>query len=422
MMMQKEVPMDAVQRQLLLCLAAYRLGCPQAEHVPGLSGENWINLKQLAAVHKLAPVVFDTLWKTPGFCDGDQRAAAQWKQETMLQAAGQAARSLRIVELLEKFRQQEIPYALVKGLLCRELYRHPDLRLSGDEDILVCPADRERCHLILNENGLQLMENIGGDDVTHWQDAATGLHIELHVRLFASGRREEEQLNRIYEQQLSRTVTAVVSGGEVQTFHPTYHFAFLVCHALKHFLAGGVGVRTLCDVLSFAEHYRAEIDRDRVEQLLKLVRGRIFLDQIFGMGQQWLGFDPAGAGWSYTVQPDPKALLLDCLDAGVYGQSSMSRKHSAGIVLEAAVGETSRLKLRGSLFPSRTHMTGRYPVLERWPVLLPVCWFHRLGSYALEVSRSQGADNSPMASVALGKKRMEMMVKYGVLPQSKKKN
>ncbi len=415
--------MDAVQRQLMSCLAAYRTGsCVTVLQPDFCAPDRWKKLYRLAKVHKLAPVVFETMGSLSAFCDTEPELLKVWKKETFSQAVGQAMRTQCIVRVSEMLTQNQIPHAIVKGILCRALYKKPDVRISGDEDLLIDAADVERCHQLLEQNGIELMDGVGGDDVTHWKDKKTGLHIELHTQLFSSKRAEDAVLNQVFSEQLHHTVIASLPEGNVQTLHPTYHFVFLVCHALKHFLTGGFGIRMICDIISFAEQYREEIHHQTAYILLERVNARKFLDQLLSVGQDWLAFDPKENGWSFSEKPDAGDLLQDSLDAGIYGQSTMSRKHSAGIVMQAAEGQSLKSSTLSAVFPNRERMQGKYPVLKKKPVLLPLCWAHRLGKYAVEVIHTKKNGNSPVESVALGKKRTEMMVKYGVLPKNKKKN
>ena len=409
--------MDKVQRQLLYCLKAYRLGQEQAESA-GLSEDGeWAALSDLAVIHKMAPIVYEMMGREPEFCGQNAALRSSWRRSAILQSVGQTTRSAKIVQVSTRFRENGIRHALVKGLLCRELYAKPDLRLSGDEDLFIAPADKERCRPLLEDMGLVLMTEFGEEDVLHWNDPATGLHIELHARLLP-----DDEMNRQFEQQLAHTVTVPVTGGEVDTFAPTWHFVFLVCHALKHFLTGGFGVRTLADILSFAERWNSEIDWEKAGSLLDEVSGRVFLDQVFAVGEQELGFALSRTGWTYSCTPEPEELLMDCVEAGVYGQSSMSRKHSANLVLNAAREKSRVSGVLNSLFPDRASMEHKYPVLKEHPGLLPICWMKRIFRYAEEVRTSSGKEDSPLESIALGKKRTEMMVKYGVFPKSKRKD
>lgn len=414
--------MEAIQKQLMFCVAAYRQGVPTAERVPGMSDSDWKELYRLSGIHKLTPVVYETLWRSSNFCNKDTSLQWIWRQESVIQAIIQAQRTQKIVQISVLLQTHKVPHAVVKGVLCRVLYSRPDIRISGDEDLLISAESKAQCQLLLEQCGLELLPDISSDDVAHWHDKQTGLHIELHTQLFSSQREEDKLLNELFKEQLNHTVLVDVPGGKIQTFHPTYHFFFLVCHALKHFLTGGFGVRTICDVVTFAERYHDQIHRQTVSALLERVGGRLFLDQLFAVGEEWWGFDISASGWSYSKKPDASELLQDCLDAGIYGQSSMSRKHSAGIVLQAAEKQSQKANTLSAVFPSKERMVGKYPILKSKPILLPACWAHRLGKYAVEVMRSGKEENSPLESVSLGKKRVEMMVKYGVLPKSQKKN
>lgn len=414
--------MDVVQRQLMRCLETYRCEGCVASIEPEFDPANWIKLYQLSEIHKLTAVVFETLCKNELFCADNSELFLHWKRETMLQAVLQAARTQKIVYISQLLHQNGIAHAVVKGVVCRSLYSRSDIRISGDEDLLINTCDQEACEEILKQAGLVHIPDVGGEEVAHWRDHNTGLHLEVHTQLFSSKRSEDEILNGIFTEQLKHTVSLPLVEGAVQTLDPTYHFVFLVCHALKHFIAGGFGVRMICDVVTFAERYSKEIQHQTVYVILERVRSRKFLDQLLAIGEQWLGFDTKKSGWTYSAQPDYNELLQDSLDAGIYGHSTMSRRHSAGIVLKATEGQTIKSSTISTVFPSREKMQGKYPVLKSKPILLPLCWAHRLGKYAVEVIHQKDKDNSPLESVSLGKKRTEMMIKYGILPKNKKKN
>lgn len=47
------------------------------------------------------------------------------------------------------------------------------------------------------------------------------------------------------------------------------------------------------------------------------------------------------------------------------------------------------------------------------PYLLPVAWVQRLAHYASE--KQSGADSSASGSIKLGKERIELMKRYGIM-------
>lgn len=69
----------------------------------------------------------------------------------------------------------------------------------------------------------------------------------------------------------------------------------MICHAFKHFLHSGFGIRQVCDIVLFANAYGREI------------------------GQKYLTFDPSLAGYPQEwqeIQVDEQLMLDDLLDAG----------------------------------------------------------------------------------------------------------
>ena len=405
--------------QLLYCMTAYRLGQKTAQQVDNFCAMDWTRLYSVAAIHKLGAVVYETLRVLSEFCGDQMQLAAQWRKETMMQAASQCAKTQRLLRLTAALELAGIRYAVVKGALCRELYPQPDLRPSGDEDILIAPEDLSQCSAVLVQDG---MERIAEDDgtVTHWFDRQTGLHVELHTALFASKLPSDRLLNKFFSQQLHHTVHMPVSNGTVRTMEPVYHLLFLICHAIKHFISGGFGIRTLCDIVTFSERYQAQIDKNVLYDWLEKVNGRVFFDQVLAIGQTYLAMDLSG--WTLSNAAHPDEMLQDILDAGVYGQSTMSRRHSGALVLRAAEEGQTRPSVIRAAFPPKEQLLGRYPILEKRPALLPVMWFRRLGSYGLELMKSSKKDNSLRESVALGKRRTEMMIRYGIIPGDKTKD
>ena len=125
-------------------------------------------------------------------------------------------------------------------------------------------------------------------------------------------------------------------------------------------------------------------------------------------------------GWTHRrfLQPphipeaDSGALLLDMLDAGVFGASTMERKHSGHMTIQAASAQSRRAgTLWTALFPPARSLQGRFPYLRRWPWLLPAAWCARGFGYLRE-----GRRRRPAATAArIGRQRLEPLEQYGLL-------
>ena len=108
-----------------------------------------------------------------------------------------------------------------------------------------------------------------------------------------------------------------------------------------------------------------------------------------------------------------RQLLLDMLDAGVFGASTMERKHSSHMTIQAASAQSRRAgTLWTALFPPARSLQGRFPYLRRWPWLLPAAWCARGFGYLRE-----GRDAGGRAATAarIGRQRLELLEQYGLL-------
>lgn len=108
-------------------------------------------------------------------------------------------------------------------------------------------------------------------------------------------------------------------------------------------------------------------------------------------------------------------LLHDSLCGGVYGSNDLTRLHSSTVTLNAVkasrTGEKS--SVLSTVFPNREYLERRYPYLKKRPYLLPVAWVQRIAHYASE--KQSNPDNSASGSIKLGKERIELMKRYGIM-------
>ena len=114
---------------------------------------------------------------------------------------------------------------------------------------------------------------------------------------------------------------------------------------------------------------------------------------------------------------DENDMLEDILGSGVFGDSTMSRKHSSTITLNAAAsgkeGKAARSRVWKSVFPDASSLTSRYPYLRKKPYLLPIAWIDRLAKYQKE-RRSRNNDDF-VESLRIGKERVELLHEYKIL-------
>ena len=142
---------------------------------------------------------------------------------------------------------------------------------------------------------------------------------------------------------------------------------------------------------------------------------------MFRIGEKYLIFQPETACYPRQwkeMSVDETWMMDDLLDSGVFGDSSLSRKHSSNMTLQA-VSTRKRGKTYGNyvlktIFPPAKDLTGRYPYLQEKPYLLPKAWLDRILKYRKETAAGNTGNNAK-ESLAIGNKRIELLKIYGIL-------
>ena len=384
--------------------------------------EQWQALFRLADIHKLLPLVYEAVQALPSL-DREQALLADMKQKIRCQVIAQTLRTGEFLTLNDRLQEAGIRPLVVKGVVCRNLYPKPDHRLSSDEDLLVPAGEFERCHRVLTEFGMATTEpaqNLESAFELPYRKEGSPLYIELHKQLFAPGSEAYGHMNRFFERVHERAVTMDIQDHRVYTMDPTDHLFYLLCHALKHFLHSGFGIRQVCDISLFANAYGDRVDWLEILENCKAIRAEKFAAAVFRIGSNHLVFDPEKAAYPSVwaeIEVDELPMLTDLLSGGLYGDSSMSRKHSSSITLDAVAAQKTGGKTKNawisSVFPSAAKLEGRYSYLKKHPHLLPVAWFNRLWNYGKEIRRIK--DDSAADALKIGNKRLDLLKTYGVL-------
>ncbi|MDY4543638.1 MAG: nucleotidyltransferase family protein [Candidatus Ventricola sp.] len=415
--------MNAINQLFLEALAAGLRG-ERVQWENPLEAQDWAALLKLAQAHHVLPMIFEAVYACPAARSADAQLMLLAKRQTMQSVMMQAMKTGELLTLVKHLRAAGVTPCVVKGAVCRSLYPSPDHRISGDEDVLIPPEQFECCHEAMLAFGMRpadpQQDILAAHEVPYGKPGSP-LYIELHKHLFPPESDAYGDFNRFFADAHAHTTEIVVDGAPLTTLSPTDHFFYLICHAFKHFLHSGFGIRQVCDIVLFADRYGQEIDWASVLENCREIRAEQFTAALLRIGQKHFGFDPEAAGvpqaWQ-EIEVDEGPMLSDLLDSGVFGDASMSRKHSSTMTLSAVAADKRGKKAGGNvlrtIFPGRKALEGRYPFLRTKPWLLPVAWVRRIAHYAAE-RRGAGADNSAAESLRIGSERVELLRRYGII-------
>ena len=382
---------------------------------------DWDEILKLSSEHKIVPMVYEAVNKTENFQSLNPEMKNIWKSYAMQNIFSQVQRSNRFLQIYNEFNKSNIKVLVFKGIILRELYPVPDERVSGDEDMLVNKEDLQTCLDILEKNGLERVLSEEDDaDVYHYFCNKTGLHLELHTNLFGKGKSAYSHMNNIFTDVFEDADIININGVDVSTFSLDKHFLYVICHAIKHFVGCGTGIRQLCDICMYIEAYYDKINWNYIWKEIKTLGYDTLFVNFLQVGIDYLGLDENKVVYvkdksNYYI--NTYDLIEDIMEGGIYGASTQARLNAANMSLDA-LSKESKSKVKSNLaaiFPKTENLKGRYEYLEKYPFLLPVAWGDRIIKYVKDRGSLSEVKHTAKETIEVGNKRIDLLKKYKLI-------
>lgn len=361
-------------------------------------------LFDLANQHQISALIYNQIYN---FDDFPVELKEIWKSQTFKINVIQTRKTMKMLQVYEQFLNQNLKVLIVKGLICRSLYPQPDNRQSNDEDLYVQKEEFEKTKDILLKNNFAVV--LESNDVTTFIDPVSGLSIELHTALFSLESKAYGNYQKYFDHAFDECIAHQIDGVNVYSLEYSQHLLFLILHFVKHFFHGGVGIRQVADIVMYSEAYGNRIDWDRLYAVLKDLNIYILIISLFALAHDHLEFDYTKIKVPDDIDNnDYQDLFDDIMDAGIFGQSSSERIHSATITLNTiGNGKTSVIK---SIFPSLKEMQSKYKYLNKYPILLPAAYLSRILNY-----KKNNSSKNSQKTIEVGRQRVELLKKYKVI-------
>lgn len=285
---------------------------------------NLAQVLQLAERHKVAPLLADA------YAGPDVPADLRARAETLArQNAHQLWRLLFATNsCVEALATAGIDCVVLKGVGVAGLWRVPELRKSGDIDLLplqqsdFCAAERVLLSLDFTPDEDQ--------HANHQVVLRRGsLELELHRALVEDF--DNAATNDFFAAELLRVPQLVdtqnVLGLNIPVLKPAHQAFHLLSHMLQDFLRNGFGLRLLCDWVYLWERPGAEEFCDEYLELASSIGVMGFSRTVTRACQDFLGLSSPAANRLAAGSDAAGAagLLREVLDAGEFGRSSDSR-------------------------------------------------------------------------------------------------
>lgn len=317
---------------------------------------------------------------------------------------------------VEKIEKEGIKYCVLKGITVAELYNMPEVRISSDMDILIDEKDEKRVKEILVARGYKAEERDKNDHHMKAYHSVGGL-LEIHVALYCTATKEILLNNEIsYSKEFMLRENGIYSLGiDDALMH-------LSAHLINHLIVDGAGIRQMMDLLLYMKRYEELIDWEKYNTLIKKLGYDNFIAVVKGIGVKYWGMDFKDA---VTTGGGMEELLEDCEIGGLFSMTEKDRKQFYHIYTQKRAGqnnaqhsiyrltksETSPIRM---LFPKCSSMKARFSYVDKFPVLLPIGWVHRIIEIVL---KQMGIIKEDAANASVNKRRMEMIEKLGMLAE-----
>ena len=380
--------------------------------------EDLVYIYKMSEIHHVVPMIYNAAYNEDFFKECDANFQAMFKSSAFRYIFSQIQRTNHFLEVYKKLSEKNIKILVFKGIIFRNMYNNPDDRISSDEDILIKKEDYEKVKEIFLSEGFEFIDK--GEECAYFSKS-TGLCIEVSTSLFSHESKAYGHLNKLFEDVFEKSIKINIDKIDILTLSHEQHLIYIVFHNMKHFLTGGFGIRQVADFSKYIETYGEYINWEKFWSDLKDLNYDTFALNLIEISLKYLGFnndkitypdnitsfDELKNSQKYYINSE--SLINDILDAGVFGASTMDRKHTALMTLDAVEDKKKSNRLK-AVFPNVNYLKDNYTYLQKYPILLPVAWGQRILSYL-----KKNKTSSYINTMELGKQRIELLKEYKII-------
>lgn len=380
--------------------------------------EDLVYIYKMSEIHHVVPMIYNAAYNEDFFKECDANFQAMFKSSAFRYIFSQIQRTNHFLEVYKKLSEKNIKILVFKGIIFRNMYNNPDDRISSDEDILIKKEDYEKVKEFFLSEGFEFIDK--GEECAYFSKS-TGLCIEVSASLFSHESKAYGHLNKLFEDVFEKSIKINIDKIDILTLSHEQHLIYIVFHNMKHFLTGGFGIRQVADFSKYIETYGEYINWEKFWSDLKDLNYDTFALNLIEISLKYLGFNDDKITYPDNITSfdelknsqkyyiNSESLINDILDAGVFGASTMDRKHTALMTLDAVEDKKKSNRLK-AVFPNVNYLKDNYTYLQKYPILLPVAWGQRILSYL-----KKNKTSSYINTMELGKQRIELLKEYKII-------
>ncbi len=312
-----------------------------------ISYEDAVKIYNLSSKNDVAGIVGAPLIKS-GILSKYNKVESAFKKQIDYDTLRLARQSQALEEITKIFNQNNVNYAVLKGVVIRTYYPNPIFRMMTDIDVLVSPVQISLVKNLLESINYKFLQRNARE-----YDFVSPMSqlVEIHVRL-CDDKSLAEHETTVFDS------VKIVNG--VKTIDNKLFLTYFFWHVKKHFTSGGCGIRPLIDLYCLIEFNN--FDLSVADEELKKLGLLEFKNQFIHLvNSLWYGKE-----FSTTSTQ----LLNYLFSGGAYGNSENRVKIGSA--------ESGKFKYFISrVFPPYYKMEFLFPTLQKCKLLLPFYYVKR---------------------------------------------
>ena len=345
---------------------------------------DWRAVFEEAAQQSILPIIFTAA--EPYLPAAD---LPEWRRRSGHTLAKNMRTEWEHIELHGLMTARDIPYVVLKGSASAAYYPEPLLRIMGDVDFLVPPAELKKAGRALESAGFALIENrehtfhavysrtMARCPTSTWEMhwAPTGLPDN------AAGEIIRELLSDVLE----RAELHSTPGGSYRVPSAFHHGLILLLHTAGHMTSTGIGLRHLCDWAVFENSLSDETFTDLFEEKLRAAGLWQFARILTAVSAKYLGCRKRP--WAAGIEDELlESVLLDIFTGGNFGRKDPERINEGKLITNRSRGTVDDTGFfRQLCYSMNDKVRIALPAVKRHPALLPAGWAYVGGRHLLRM-------------------------------------
>ncbi len=320
---------------------------------------NWEKILKLSAMHNITNIIAHGIIK--GNYAVPEEIMVQFKKKLFLQLTVSENQRVEIKRICDTFSENGIDYMPFKGLAICDLYPSSDMRFMSDGDILIKKEQYDIFHKLMLDMGYTFKAE---GPIEYEYIKKPYMHIELHHTIMSP---YSEDFYEYYKDSWSFAQKTEDKNRYELSLED--HFIFIYIHFVRHYRDAGAGIKAIIDIWLYMNKY-PHMDWDYINKELEKLNTKVFFDNLCKLIKYW--FEDGENDEVLT------AMTEFILSSGTFGTKTNSL--SAKSIRESK-GELENARQKQFLrmfFPNLRYMQNAFPILNKYPFLMPFLWPWRL--------------------------------------------